>query len=168
MKKSKINYYLILFLIFIIFIFLFLNINKEGFYTSDNITSASTKLNDTLSNNLEQLKTVISDINNQKYQLSISEVVNILNSEYGPDTKLNLPENEVTNNYIKQQIKIINNIQYNLNEINKIIDHLFEYSKINIKEVDSDITTSYSLLDAINKISKDVKNASNALSQIPP
>ncbi len=168
MKMNNIYIIILLILIVIVSLSFTINKNKEGFYTSDNITSATTKLNEVLSNNLEQLKTVISDLTNQKYQISVNEVINVLNVEYGPDSKLGLPENLSTDTYLKTQIKNINTLQVNLNNINKKIDSLFETIKIDLIDINSGNTDTYNLLDAINKVSLDIKKTSTALSQIPP
>ncbi len=172
MKKNtlnNLNNYFLLFLLLIIIVVLFFSIktNKEG-YTSDNITTATTKLNEILTNNLEQLKTVINELTNQKYQLSMNDVINTLNAEYGPDSKLNSPENSNTDVYLKQQIKNINYLHTNFNNINKKVDKLFENIKVDIVDITTEKIETYNLLDAINKLSLDIKKTSNALSQIPP
>jgi hypothetical protein len=170
MKKYKFNksyFFIFLFIIIIVTLFFYVKTNKEG-YTSDNITTASGKLNEILTDNLEQLKTVINDINTQKYQLSMSEVINALNNEYSSDNKLNLPENAVTDNYLKKQIKDINYLQSNMTNINKRIDSLFESIKVDMVDLSTERIETYDLLEALNKISLDIKKASNSLSQIPP
>jgi hypothetical protein len=143
------------------------NIKKEGFYTSDNITNASTKLNEILTGSLDQLKTITTDLTNQKYQLSINDVINSLNSEYGPDSKITTPENVLADTYLKSQLKKLSILQTNINNINKNIDTLFDGVRIELVDLDTGAAETYSLLASINKLSDDIKKTSTALSQIP-
>jgi hypothetical protein len=170
MKLIKNPYILsfILFIVIVIFYFLMKTMKTKEGYTTDNISTATSKLNEILTSNLEQLKTVINDLSNQKYQLSMNEVLNTLNAEYGPDSKLSSPENSSTDAYLKQQIKNINYLQSNFNNINKKIDSVFENVKVDMVDIVTEKIESYNLIDAINKISLDIKKTSNSLSQIPP
>ncbi len=168
MKKGN-NKLLLYSLIFIILVLLFLSfrMNQEGFYTSDNITNATSKLNEILNSNLEPLKTILTDLTNQKYQLSINDVVNILNNEYSTDSKITSPENVMADTYLKNQLKNLTVLQTNINNINNKINTLFDTVKIEIVNLDSGSTETYSLLAAINKLSDDIKKMSSSLSQIP-
>lgn len=165
MKKNNFLYFLIILILLVLFYSIYFN--REGFYTSDNITNSVNTLNELLSGNLEQLKTTVNDLMNQKYKLSISEIINMLNSEYGENSKLNEPEYSTTNSYLKNEINNITIIQQNINNINNKIDKIFEGVRVEIVNIDTQENETYSLSEALNKLSLDIKKTSNSLSQIP-
>ena len=166
MKKNNNFLYFLLLIILTALAYSFY-INREGFYTSDNINNATTSLNDLLTGNLEQLKTIISDLSNQKYKLSISGVINTLNEEYTPDSKINTPELYSANSYLKNELNNLAILQKNINNINKKIDSLFEGTKIEITDMNTQVNETYGLTEALNKLSLDIKKITTSLSQIP-
>jgi predicted PurR-regulated permease PerM len=165
-RNNKLLLYFLFFIILLVLFFLFRK-KKEGFYTSDNITISITKLNEILNDNLEQLKIILTDLTNQKYQLSINEVINNLNNEYSKDSKITNPENVMADIYVKNQLKNLTILQTNINNINNSINTLFNTVKIENVNLDTGVTETYSLLAAINKLSDDIKKISSSLSQIP-
>lgn len=165
MKKNIFLYFLLILILLALMYSLYFN--REGFYSSDNITNAVTSLNDLLSGNLEQLKSTVNDLINQKYKLSISEIINILNGEYGENSKLNDPEYSTTNSYLKNQINNVTILQKNINNINNKIDNIFEGTRVELINIDTQINETYSLPEALNKLSLDIKKVSDSLSQIP-